>query len=533
MGIPSYFSYIVKNHQRILKKINYDLLKIDNLYIDSNSIIYDSIYEIINQYKDNNSFELILIETVCKKLQDYINLLSPSNNVIVAFDGVAPIAKLEQQRTRRYKSWFIESANSQINSKKEKLPWDKTAITPGTEFMNKLNANVSSYFKKNKSSFKAKNIIISGSDVPGEGEHKIFEYIRHNKDIHKEEITVIHGLDADLIMLCLNHLHISDNIHLFRETPHFIKNISNDLDPNETYLINIKELGDNIVEDLGNESSISVQEKNKIIHDYIFICLFLGNDFMPHFPSINIRTNGINILLNAYKHVLSDKNEFLLKDNKIIWKNVRSFIKYLAENENRYFREEYKLRDRYEKQFLAKNTVEEKEKYFNLIPTKEREIEKYINPFEYAWEKRYYKMLFDVEIDDSRRKQICTNYMEALEWNIEYYTNGCKNWDWCYHYHYAPLLCDLSKFLPYFDTEFVEFKTQNPVTPYIQLAYVLPRNSLYLLPFHIRQELMLHYEKYYKLDFRFKWAFCKYFWESHVDMPRIDIEKLKEITINT
>ena len=84
MGIPSYFSYIVKNHQRILKKINYDLLVIDNLYIDSNSIIYDSIYEIINQYKDNNSFELILIETVCKKLHHYINLLSPSNNVIIA-----------------------------------------------------------------------------------------------------------------------------------------------------------------------------------------------------------------------------------------------------------------------------------------------------------------------------------------------------------------------------------------------------------------------------------------------------------------
>ena len=241
MGIPSYFSYIVKNHERILKKINYDSLRINNLYIDSNSIIYDSIFEIINQYKDNNSFEDILINTVCKKLHHYLDLLSPSDNVIIAFDGVAPIAKLEQQRTRRYKSWFIESANLQINSKKEKIPWDKTAITPGTEFMNKLNANISSYFKTNQHKFKAKNIMISGSNIPGEGEHKIFEYIRNHKDIHKEQTSVIHGLDADLIMLCLNHLYISDNIHLFRETPHFIKNISNDLDPNETYLINIKE----------------------------------------------------------------------------------------------------------------------------------------------------------------------------------------------------------------------------------------------------------------------------------------------------
>ena len=145
MGIPSYFSYIVKNHKRILKNINFETENIHNLYIDSNSLIYDSIFEIINKFSDHTSFETLLIETVCIKIEKYIHLLSPSDNVIIAFDGVAPIAKLEQQRTRRYKSSFIETATLKINKEKSKIPWDKTAITPGTEFMNKLNNGVSLY----------------------------------------------------------------------------------------------------------------------------------------------------------------------------------------------------------------------------------------------------------------------------------------------------------------------------------------------------------------------------------------------------
>ena len=56
--------------------------------------------------------------------------------------------------------------------------------------------------------FNVKNIIISASDEPGEGEHKIFEYIRTHQDEHKNSNTIIYGLDADLIMLTLNHLRI-------------------------------------------------------------------------------------------------------------------------------------------------------------------------------------------------------------------------------------------------------------------------------------------------------------------------------------
>ena len=78
--------------------------------------------------------------------------------------------------------------------------WDSTAITPGTEFMNKLNLQVRYHFRK-PNAYNVRQIIISGSDSPGEGEHKIFEYIRENTDDIKNMKSVIYGLDADLIML--------------------------------------------------------------------------------------------------------------------------------------------------------------------------------------------------------------------------------------------------------------------------------------------------------------------------------------------
>ena len=202
MGIPSYFSYIVKNHSDIIKKINY-LKKIDNFYLDSNSIIYDTLRLISNNYKGNDAkFEKILIKETIKKINEYISLISPTKTVIIAFDGVAPVAKLEQQRTRRYKSYLMDKITKSIKSKPEKT-WDKTAITPGTKFMEKLGKEIKKYYKNSYNNVNNVNIIVSTSDDVGEGEHKIFEYIRENQIFHSKTTTLIYGLDADLIMLAL------------------------------------------------------------------------------------------------------------------------------------------------------------------------------------------------------------------------------------------------------------------------------------------------------------------------------------------
>lgn len=70
-------------------------------------------------------------------------------------------------------------------------------------------------------------VVLSGSDVPGEGEHKILQYIRDSMKSEKfdpEGAHCIYGGDADLIMLGLS-THIK-NFCLLREDMVFSKEVS-------------------------------------------------------------------------------------------------------------------------------------------------------------------------------------------------------------------------------------------------------------------------------------------------------------------
>jgi 5'-3' exonuclease len=527
MGIPSYFSYIVKNHPEIIKKILNGQMTINNLYMDCNSIIYDSVRN-INFEELTETASRAIITRVIQKIEEYISLICPDNILMVAFDGVAPVAKLEQQRNRRYKSWYQNEISKTIFKKASGSdPWNTTAITPGTVFMQELGSTISAHFN-NPQKYGIYKIIVSTSDEVGEGEHKIFEYIRQNAAEHAAKSTVIYGLDADLIMLSINHLPISEKIYLFRETPEFIKTIDNSLEPNETYLLDIPELAHIITLNMNNDVELTTEQQKNRVYDYIFMCFLLGNDFMPHFPAINIRTGGVDKLLNAYKATLGGTNENLTDGKIIYWKNVRKFLEFLARLEDEYFKNEMKLRDKREKFSYPTGSPEQKYAKFDAIPNYERELEKYINPFKDGWRHRYYKCLFKVDIDEERCKEICVNYLQGLEWTMKYYTSGCPDWRWCYNYNYPPLLQDLLRFIPYFDTTFIKENNSRAVKPLVQLCYVLPRQSLGFLPDKLYKKLKNERADLYPTDCEFTWAFCKYFWESHVELPEIDIIELEQ-----
>jgi len=327
-------------------------------------------------------------------------------------------------------------------------------------------------------------------------------------------------------------LPISKNIYLFRETPEFIKSINAELEPNESYVMDIPELAKIITLDMNNGAELIAEQQTNRIYDYIFLCFFLGNDFMPHFPSVNIRSGGINKMLNAYKATIGGTNENLTNGKKLFWKNVRKLVQFLAENEEEYFKTETRLRDNREKNPMPNTTPEEKYKEFDSIPQYDRSLEKYINPYRNNWQNRYYKTLFNVDIDDTRRRQICTNYLEGLEWTMKYYTSGCPDWRWCYNHNYPPLFCDLMHYIPYFDTEFVENRKPQPVTELVQLCYVLPKQSLPLLPEKLYGNLMKYHSEWYNSESSFVWAYCRYFWESHVNLPHIDINELEKFVEN-
>ena len=541
MGIPSYFSQVVRRHRQIITQFKQSSSNhkcegkthIDNLYLDSNSIIYDAIHTLNNQ--DSHDFEERLIKAVCDKIEFYIRKISPTQRVFIAFDGVAPMAKLNQQRTRRYKSWYqaeikgrcplqtptkgnfplqtpkdavapptkgnfpLQTPNTkgsfplQPPNTKESSPlhspnngasFNTAAITPGTQFMEKLSKAVGAFAT---AKLKKPLTIVSASNEVGEGEHKIFEYIRANPDYHKDTTTVIYGLDADLIMLSLNHIHLSKQLYLHRETPEFIKNIDSSLDHESDYLFCINKLNNAVEEETGVVGGVT---------PYVFMCFLLGNDFLPHFPALNIRTHGIATLTDLYSKVIGNNpgRRFISNTDQIQWKNVALFIRELAKMEHPLLLEEYELRDKQDNRFWKITTREEREIAFNNLPMMYRQEEKYICPTVPGWEARYYKSLLDGEMPTA----VAANYLEGLEWVFKYYSGDCPDWQWTYRYNYPPLFSDLQRCVPENEIKLLG-DCRSAFSAAEQLNYVLFTEQ--------------------GAPPKIQWAFCRYFWEAHVDFP--------------
>ena len=545
MGIPSYFSYIIKNHSNIIRNRRRLKVKFTSLYMDCNSIIYDCVRKVENDTEPRPKgfdFEDSIIRNVITKIEKYVNEIAPTNILYIAFDGVAPFAKMEQQRIRRYKTGYLSAvAKGQIHFNKttdaDDMPattsWNTSAITPGTQFMNTLSLNVKRYFIDSGRYFGVKTLIVSGSDEPGEGEHKMFQYMRSNA--LKTETIAVYGLDADLIMLSLFHCFACENIYIFRESPEFGRAALEDsFDRDELLYLDNRSLSNAILNEMG--ISETAKDTRGRIYDYIFACFLLGNDFMPHFPALNIRTHGNYTILETYRKLFArypDRRFISLESGNIQWKWVKLFLQNLANEEPRLILNEYESRHKMEKRFYATNTQEDRINAFENIPTIYRAEEHYIQPGEPGWENRYYNVAFHLEekpANNAFLDEVCNNYLEGLEWTFKYYTEGCPHWRWKYNYHYPPLLVDLVKRIPNFETAYIDENSgiNKPFYPNTQLAYVIPPWNHNLL--RDSRAPVLGKQFYVGInDLKFQWMFCKFFWESHALLPEIPLSELEKL----
>jgi 5'-3' exoribonuclease 1 len=522
MGIPKFFRWLSERfpliNQRLLENSEYDCF-----YLDMNGIIHTC------AQKCQKEGEYIDEKKLFKKIFSYtehlFRIIRPRKLIYLAIDGVAPRAKMNQQRSRRFRSVKELEKNKLIKNfydDKQSLTvkyFDSNCITPGTEFMNNLSQSFKKWLEK-KMKYDTEwqqgcDIIFSGAEVPGEGEHKIMNYIRKIKKykIYKANSLrhCLYGLDADLIMLGLaaheNHLTLLREKLLWKENKSL--NTLNDLfreelhlAGDEFHLLEISLLRDMLFLEFKPRESISFfYSLERIIDDFIFMCMFIGNDFLPSLPHLDISFGGLNLLVRSYKEIQKVSKGFLTKKFKIHLGRLELFLEKLSnEAEEFYFFYSNKNKDFYDKKLNYKKN------YY------------------------YSKLLFDIESEKDSWKldKLKHDYINGLHWCLYYYHSGCPSWNWFYPEYFAPLSSDL-KNLKKIEIKFLKGR---PFEPLIQLLSVLPPKSSCFLPESFSKlmndtnsPIISFYPEEYKIDLNGK----KNLWEGIALLPFIDQEKLSNI----
>ena len=570
MGIPSYFRQITDKYPNIIisltnkdnkndknsnELLNSDISSITpitptHLFLDFNCLIHPCVQNVLSAYKEKDNIPKEQLEELfLKEIKQYllyiVNEVKPSKLLYIAIDGVAPRAKMIQQRKRRFRSIMEKREINKIKADLKMINnnhWDKNAITPGTPFMKKLadflKKFIKSYFKKKN----GLNVILSDSTVPGEGEHNILQYLKSinkidtktedtkTEDTKSEDTYIIYGLDADLIMLSMASK--LNNIYLLREAVHFGK-----IDTTSLLYLDIIKLKTYLYDELMNNITIKLSiDKNMLIDDYIFLCFLIGNDFIPKLPPLNIKNNAIDLLLNIYTQIINERKECLLYSGDINMGFLKDLLLKLMKLEDELVKEEHinHLKKRYN-EYRCSNEYERRINRIKFRPIIEKEGN-YINPGVKYWRNRYYYKLFNLKKHEtsSNLEEICQNYIEGIYWTTKYYFQECASWSWCYNYPYAPTIKDL---VNYFDICYDKLliNKDEPVTPFIQLLNVLPPQSSHLLPKEysnlmtsIKSPIIFYYPTKVTLD-KFHHI---YYHECEPKLPIINMELIKDSANN-
>jgi 5'-3' exoribonuclease 2 len=476
MGIPSYFRWISEKYPRIMVDCvehlimtsnmtepmpptdisppNPNGVEFDNLYLDMNGIIHPCTHPEDGPAPTTEAAMFVAVNAYIDRI---MAIVRPRKVLYMAIDGVAPRAKINQQRSRRFRAakemqhkareaqalkreWEMkgikvaalpDSAALPANLPKQLAPcttgtvnkpsgdedefddgtpFDSNVITPGTPFMERLAISLKEFVAERVAStpgWQNIRIIFSDASVPGEGEHKIAEWIRVERAIPGYDPNVKHvlyGLDADLIMLALatHEVHFS----VLREEV-FPKNGGHRVNggqpngsgwrpgggttaetarvaqidtimaaasvgdgPAGTSIRTRAELGGKkpfhflhisiLREYLENEFLYDIEREiasaaadpqpdapeepivfdlENVIDDFVFLCFFVGNDFLPHLPTLDIREGAVDYLMEVYKTDLANVGYLTSGSGDVDFTRVKRMLSRIGRKEDEVFQE--------------------------------------------------------------------------------------------------------------------------------------------------------------------------------------------------
>ncbi|KAH6577201.1 hypothetical protein BASA60_004136 [Batrachochytrium salamandrivorans] len=337
MGIPKFFRWISERYPLCSEIIqerripefathsNCDIL--DNLYLDMNGIIHNCSHP-----NDEDASFRITETQIFISIFSYIDhifaTIRPQKLFFLAVDGVAPRAKMNQQRARRFRSAFDAKVKKDIAIRKgEELPteppFDSNCITPGTPFMARLQEQLKYFLSKKVSedaAWRNVQVVLSGHDVPGEGEHKIMEYIRLAKSRPSYPANLRHclyGLDADLMMLGLlshePHFSLLREEVTFGRKKHSSSGLSNNPAEIKFFLLHLSLFREYLDLEFNSlKETLSFKyDLERIIDDFILLSFFIGNDFLPSLPDMHVNDGALPQIFEIYKTVLSKSSGYI------------------------------------------------------------------------------------------------------------------------------------------------------------------------------------------------------------------------------
>nr|XP_031861454.1 5'-3' exoribonuclease 2 [Kwoniella shandongensis]KAA5528526.1 5'-3' exoribonuclease 2 [Kwoniella shandongensis] len=422
MGVPALFRWLSKKYPKIVNRVVEDAPKrvrgpdgeiveeplryenpnpngfeVDNLYLDMNGIVHPCTHP---EGKPAPETEEEMMVEIFNYTERVVNMTRPRKVLMMAIDGVAPRAKMNQQRSRRFRA--AQDAADKEEEKREaiklfevmghkvsdetanKKSWDTNAITPGTPFMDLLSISLKywvSYKLTNDPGWKDLKVILSDSSVPGEGEHKIMDWIRRQRshpNWNANTSHVIYGLDADLIMLslathephfrvlredvfaqgskgpqncrnCGQPGHLSANCKGEKQVkdPNVVE-VAKPVDPKPFIFLDVACLREYLAVELNVPNVPFKFDMELAIDDWIFMIFFVGNDFLPHLPSLEIREGAIDALLKIWRAQLPFMGGYLTNHGKVDLARAQLILEGLAKNEDDIFQKRKEDEERQE-----------------------------------------------------------------------------------------------------------------------------------------------------------------------------------------